>query len=212
MIELPTLFALRRYRPDITDLFPELEIYKNLSVLISTIKKPDGSWDLDIIEGPEDYLVGSTIVASYDDKWFNKRVETVTVGDNMQIRFMFNNCIIIGPLGIIPFLKMSDPCSTLSNEFYYLIKDWCKNYRFECVPVNTTRPSDIIKINKKIEDVLADGGTCPVSMLELNTENIRLTMCGHAFSSEIEVWIDKKGTCPVCRQNVDLSGLYSYTC
>jgi hypothetical protein len=108
---------------------------------------------------------------------------------------------------------MSNPCVTLSEEFYYLIQDWNSSFRFECIPLNIsgfTNIKDKINTNKIIEDIIAKSEVCPILMVNLCKENIRLTSCGHAFSKDIERWISEKRTCPLCRSPQNLSELSKY--
>jgi len=215
--ELPVIFALRRYRPDITEKFPEFGPYKNLAVLINTNKAPDGSWTLNIINDPNLIVKESVIIKSYVDNWFNNGVSTLVVSNNNEMRpikFMFNNYIISHSSGDIPLLKMSDPCVTLSQEFYYLNSDWCSSFRFEFTSLDTikdVRSSGQLNINKMIEDTLARQEVCPVLMVDLCKENIRITSCGHAISVGVERWIDDKRTCPMCRHYQTLSELSRYS-
>ena len=215
--ELPAIFALRRYRPDITEKFPEFGPYKNLAVLINTTKASDGSWTLNIINDPNLIIKETVIIKSPIDKWFDNGVKTVIVSNNNEqrpIKFMFNNYIISHSSGDIPLLKMSDPCITLSQEFYYLSSDWCSSFRFEFTSfdnIEDVNSSGQLNINKMIEDILAREELCPVLMVNLNKENIRITTCGHAISTDVERWINEKNTCPMCRHYQTLSGLSRYS-
>ena len=207
MIELPAIFALRRYRPDITDRFPELAPYKNLAVLINTTKNSDGSWSLNIIEQPELIIKDSIIKKSYNDKWFSNTIKTVFVKNDLcvkAIKMKFNEYIVLHSSDEIPLLKMSNPCVTLSEEFFNLYNDTYKSFRFDF----KIGPS--ISSNKIIDDLLSRKEMCPVLMVELTKENIRITSCGHHISVGVEKWIDEKKTCPMCRNPQGLSDLSRY--
>lgn len=204
--ELPAIFALRRYRPDITDRFPELSPYKDLAVLIDTTKNSDGTWSFNIIEHPEIILNDSIIKQSYNDKWLSNKVKSILVKNEWSVKLVkikFNEHIILHSSDEIPLFKMSQPCVTLSHEFFNLYKEENDSFRFEFIP-------SMISSTKIIEDILAKNETCPVLMVSLTKENIRLTKCGHAFSSSIEKWISEKGTCPICRNKLTISDISRY--
>jgi len=208
LYNLPDIFAVKRYRPDITDLFPELETYKHIAVLVSVSRNTNGTWSLNVIENPESIIDESIILASYDDKWFNNTIKSIDVQSDIvrNIKLKFNNCIIVHPSGVIPVLKMSDPCVTLSDEFYYLNRESSRSFRFECLVVNSYKNPN----NDNFDVVLNKHENCPVFMIPLTKENIRITSCGHAISSGVERWIEEKGTCPMCREPQNLESLCSY--
>jgi hypothetical protein len=208
LYEPPPYFALKRYRPSISETYHELTPFKNIAALISTKKLYDNVWSLDIVEYPEVILEGSQIVESNDDIWFNSSIPTFSVySDNKMNRVVmkFNNYIIRHSSGCIPLFKMSEPCFTLHEAFLRLNTDTYKKFRFELVVSKLMPVENIITSNSHIQNLIDKNETCPVSMIPLTRYNTRITSCGHAFSSSVERWISEKGSCPVCRsaQNID---------
>ena len=206
--EPPPYFALKRYRPSISNVYPELDPFKNYAVLISTKKMYNDVWSLDIVEYPEVILQDCNIVESSDDVWFNSCTPTFSVySDNKMNRVVmkFNNCIIKHSSGSIPLFKMSEPCVTLPEAFLNLNTDPYKSFRFELVV--SKHISEIRGPNVKIQGFLTKNESCPISMTQLSRHNIRLTSCGHAFSNAVEKWIIEKGSCPICRSSQSIDTL-----
>jgi len=199
--EPPPYFILRRYRPDIVETNPELEPDKDIMGLISTKKISEDIWLLTVENHPMAILENMKLVKSTHDLWFNNSIPTFTVlSDNKITRVVmkFNDYIIKHNSGIIPMFKMTEPCVTLTEEFFYLNEERYKSFK-----IDLGLPS----ANKNIEELIAKGETCPISTLELTRESIRVTTCGHAFSRDVERWISQKGNCPICRAPQTIGGL-----
>ena len=200
--ELPPFFILKRYRPKITDTHPDLAPVKDISVLISTTKHSNNAWSLNIIDHPQIILLCSEIIQSEDDMWFDSTMPTFSIYSNNKINrivMKFNNYIIKHNSGCIPVFKMSEPCATLPIVFLNLNDNVYKSFRFE---LNSTKVSEVqphITPNSHMQDLINKNENCPIAMIPLTKNNIRITSCGHAFSKDIEKWIVDKETCPVCR-------------
>jgi len=207
MTELPAIFALKRYRPDITETYPELTPYKDYAVLISATKGSCNTWTLNIIEYPELIINDSLIVKSSEDKWFNNNKEGFNIlGDDgiNEVVVVFNQYVIKYSSEVIPLLKMSKPCVTLQREFFNLYTEECSSFRFNFV---TSDSKSHKYSNKDIDELIAKNETCPVFMVGLTRANTRITSCGHVISVDVEKWINEKGTCPLCRKSQKLSDL-----
>jgi hypothetical protein len=212
--EPPPYFALKRYRPSISETYPELTSFKNIAALISTKKLYNDVWSLDIVEYPEAILEECQIIESNDDTWFNSAIPTFSVqSDNKMNRVVmkFNNHIIRHSSGCIPLFKMSEPCFTLPEAFLRLNTDQCKKFRFELVVSRPATVERVITSNSCIQDLIDKNESCPVSMIPLTRYNTRITSCGHAFSSSVEKWISEKGSCPVCRAAQSMETLSRWT-
>jgi len=207
-MKLPPFFALRRYRPHITETHPHLEAFKNIAVIISTTYVGDNIWSLSLVEHPQLFLDDSEIIESFNDKWFHNTTQSICVYSDKvnKVVMKFNNCIIKHSSGCIPLFKMSEPCYTLPVEFLNLYEDENKSFRFEIKMA--LRP---IGKNSQLQEFITKGEACPVTTLPLTRESIRLTSCGHAISKDVEKWIDEKKTCPMCRASQTLNSLSKWT-
>jgi hypothetical protein len=208
---LPPYFILKRYRPNITDNYPELELYKNISVLISVNKVSSDVWSLSLVEHPEIILDKTELIETSNDKWFNNKIQSFSVFANNKINnilITFNNYIINHSSGYIPLFKISDPCCTLSEEFVNL--NQYKSFQFELKMKNSPKNKNN---NSYIQELINKNELCPVTMVPLTKDSIRLTSCGHAISKDVEKWIVDKKTCPMCRapQTLDKLSKWVYT-
>ena len=198
--ELPPYFILKRYRPSISETYPELSKFKDISVLISTTKR-FSTWHLEIIEHPEVILSESELVQSSDDRWLNHTSQNFNVySDNKNnVSIKYNNCFLRHNSGCIPVFKMSEPCYTLPIIFLNLNTEYYKSFRFELIVRIVT--------NIRIQALIDKNESCPVSMIPLTRCNTILTSCNHAFSKNVEKWISEKGSCPVCRSSQKMDTL-----
>jgi hypothetical protein len=211
---LPPFFALRRYRPDIHETHPDLRSCKDIGVLIQTEKVKD-HWKFNLVEYPLSILDGAVIEKSDDDVWLNYDTPSCNVvsyeGTNHTILLKYNGYYIDNLSVRIPLFKLSDPCTVLSYEFYYLKERGNESYKINIVrgplcPVTEVKVGKIkSNIPKHILDVyvntiLDKGERCPVTSELFTRDNIHITDCGHAVSNAVvNQWILKKKSCPVCR-------------
>jgi hypothetical protein len=212
--EPPPYFALKRYRPSISETQPELTPFKDFAVLISTKKLYNDIWSLDIVEYPESILEECQIIESADDIWFNSSIPTFSVYSDKKLNrvvMKFNNCVIRHNSGCIPLFKMSEPCFTLPEAFLRLNSDTYKKFRFELVLSKPAHVTRTITHNSRIQEIINNHESCPISMIPLTRNNIRITSCGHAFSSSVERWISDKGSCPFCRSAQSMDTLSRWT-
>ncbi len=69
----------------------------------------------------------------------------------------------------------------------------------------TTLSTQITSTQKSIEELEALF-SCPLSLDTL--EDPAMTKCGHTFErTKIELWLQSKNTCPLCRKNITIGGL-----
>ena len=206
---LPPLFVIRRYRPDILNIQPDILPYKDIAVLIKSVNI-NNNWKLILIENPKNILENGVIIQSYDDLWLNYDITDVNVltasGKEQPIKVKYNNYYIENEGVKIPLLKISDPCKILPVEFYYL--NICDSFKFNFIP-GPIKQGDAIKnsipphiLNVYIENIIKSGECCPITMEPFTKENINITKCGHAVSNAGEIWIRSKNTCPVCRERI----------
>lgn len=210
---LPQYFILKRYRPNISDNFPELDVYKNIAALISVKKISSNLWSLSLVEYPEIILEGIELIESNNDNWFNNTTPVFSVYSNNSVNnvtMKFNNYVLKCDSGYIPLFKMSEPCYTLSDKFFKLKDDIYKSFRFELKIKYSPKNKHS---NSYIQELISNNEVCPVTFVPLTRSSIRITSCGHAISNEVEKWIVDKKTCPICRapQTLDKLTKWLYT-
>jgi hypothetical protein len=205
MPEFPLYFAIRRYRPNIEDDYPELEPYKNLGVIIQSTKDSSGNWKLELLETPSILLENVRIIPSRDE-WYSNRIVDMTAykyksKSTIAIRVKFNDIALVTPEFSIPLLKISDPCEVLSNKFFNITEHTsCAFDVSSNVPlvVKPTIPEHIMAVY--IQSLLDKKEICPITMEPLQKESLYITSCGHAMSKAAATrWFAQKDSCPVCR-------------
>ena len=211
MPEFPLYFAIRRYRPNIEDDYPELEPYKNLGVIIQSIKDSSGNWKLEMLETPS-ILLENVRITSSRDQWYSNRIVDMTTYKHesktiITMRVKFNDTVLVTPEFTIPLLKISDPCEVLSRKFFNLPNyiscafNVSSNDPIEVKVVEPTIPEHILKIY--IQTLLDKKEICPITMEPLQRESLHITSCGHAMSKAAATrWFAQKDSCPVCRAAV----------
>ena len=209
MSEFPLYFAIRRYRPNIEDDYPELEPYKNLGVIIQSTKDSSGTWKLDLVETPSILLENVRIVSSRRDQWYSDRIVDIPVykyksSSTLTMRVKFSDTILITPDFSLPLLKISDPCEVLSTKFYNLPEylscgfDISLSLSSEIKGGNSKIPEHIMAVY--IQSLLDKKEVCPITMEPLQKESLHITSCGHAMSKAAATrWFAQKDSCPVCR-------------
>jgi hypothetical protein len=206
MQELPFLFALRRYCPDIENAYPELKRYKDSCILIQTSKSIYNTWSFTIINNVSSILKNTKIVSCTQDKWLDNEIVKfkIDVDNEILISYIkFNNyCIKYDLSGfMIPLFKISEPHKILGDIYCDLHLDQYDTYRFNLFPYKNSKiiPEHVAKVY--IQSLINKGENCPISMEPLDIKNTFLTSCGHALSqSSADVWFAKNTTCPVCRE------------
>lgn len=233
---LPTHFILKRFKPDVQRVYPELASHSEDAVLIRTtrIGANLSVYDSVLVNEPLSVLGSSLIQEDTLDHWFdgNKVAFTMKCGDTiLNCTFEYNKMIINSALGPIPVMRQSSPCELYGNTFVFIHTDIYEAYRFPCkantfldaplvgggggVPimplasVHKRIPQHIL--NTYIQTLLDKEENCPVEMMPLTKESVRITPCGHALSvSAAECWIAYKHSCPVCREECSLVELQQW--
>ena len=232
---LPSRYILKRFKPDLQQTHPDLAIHKDDAILITTtqIGFQERVYEMEIQQNPIEVLGNSIILHSTSDIWFGgeKVVFTVKHAETMMKSvFTFNDIILDTIYGHIPVLKQSEPCQLFGNLFKFLHTDLYESYRFKCTPGTVLvapenpagggggYPIPVEKgkvpqhiLNVYIQSLLDKEENCPIQMVPLTKETVRITPCGHAMSaSAAEYWITYKHSCPVCRQNCSVEELQKW--
>jgi hypothetical protein len=212
-MDLPNLFVLYRFKPNIGDTHPNLEPFQYIAVLVSSSKHNDGTWSLNMIANPSSILYGGRVRQNSSDIWFNGDIETFDIrgtDDIYQNNGLVSN-IVIHTSQIIPVLKLSKPCQTLGRIFTNLADDENSSWRFTCRPgifipdeqakipiLKPKIPQHIIDVY--IQSLIDKKETCPINMEPLEKGKISITPCGHVMNaSSVECWMRANHSCPVCR-------------
>jgi hypothetical protein len=203
-MNFPSIFAIRRYRPEIDTVYSELKPYKNIVALIKA-ERNNEKWNLRILDNPRSIIRESLIIESNEDMWFKNDIVTIYVDTNHNLNSIttkYNNYHIYTESMTIPLLKISDPCLLLGEKFYNL-KEYPDLY-FQIEKGQEIKkpliPSHILNIYTK--HVIDNKELCPITMEPLTKETIMITECGHAMSSSAMKWINEKKSCPVCRVSI----------
>ena len=238
LYSLPTHFILKRFKPDVQRIYPELASRSEDAVLIRTtrIGANLSVYESRLIQEPLSVLGNSLIQEESIDHWFdgNKVAFTMKCGEIvLNCTFEYNKLVVNSHIGPIPVLRQSSPCELYGNTFVFLHTDMYASYRFPCkantfldapiapggggggadlpvAPVIHKRiPQHIL--NSYIQSLVDKHENCPVEMSPLTKESTRITPCGHAMSaSAAECWITYKHSCPVCREECSIQELQQW--
>lgn len=226
VFEIPSIFALRRYRTNIQDSYPDLESVEDITCLISSENLGQNKYRFTLLIDPIE-LLGETSVVEYEEKPAEfTHIRILERGDEMTT-VASQGCLNIKTANEkIPVLQLLNPCRVLPDEFMDLKEHpefyfWCKagfnigtsiviqKQRKEVIMQKQTFPQHIV--NLIVEDAIQHKKQCPIQFEDLTKDGSRVTPCGHIMSAAaVECWIRAKHSCPVCRVACSVGDLQTW--
>lgn len=240
LYSLPTHFILKRFKPDVQRIYPELASRSEDAVLIRTtrIGANLSVYESRLVQEPLSVLGNSLVQEESIDHWFdgNKVAFTMKCGEIvLNCTFEYNKLVVNSNIGPVPVLRQSSPTELYGNTFTFLHTDMYASYRFPCkartfleAPIapgggggGASPPvaplASVQKripqhiLNSYIQTLLDKKESCPIEMTPLTKESVRITPCGHSMSaSAAECWIAYKHSCPVCREQCSVAELQQW--
>ncbi len=196
LYSLPRYFILKRFKPDVQRVYPELASRSEDAILISTriIGTNLSVYDTTLVQRPLSVL-GNSFIMETNDRWFDghKVAFTMKCGDKiMPCTFEFNKLVVQSNIGSIPVFRQSSPCELYGNTFTFLHTDMYESYRFPC------------KIRTVLEAPLSaegGGGGLPIAPpienppVQPRTSNGKIPQ--HILNAYIQTLVDKQENCPI---------------
>lgn len=228
VFDLPCIFALRRYRTNIQEAYPELEPFEDIACLVCSEHLGENKYTFTLLVDPIDFL-GESSMVEYEERPADFTHIRVLDGKDEMATVVSQGCLNINTAtGKIPVLQFLNPCRVLMDEFMDLkghpeLYFWCKN-KFQIgtsiavqkqrkgndsIVQKQTYPQHIV--NLIVEDAIQHKKQCPIQFEDLTKESTRVTPCGHIMSADGAVcWIRAKNSCPVCRVACSVGDLQTW--